>query len=647
MVKVFLAAMFTYLFLREIGAAVSGAIVSAIVFAFSGFMTSWLAWPRADTSLWLPLMCFQVHRMCRQPSRRQAILLAGVLAMPILAGHPGIGARILATTAVYSLWIIFWQHNGMSRRQQLLWLSVAGCLAVGLAAVQLIPSIEWVSHLFRTLDMPAGSLPPTQAIGFFSRDLSEQPNSAGVFIPDAAVYAGTLSLLAAAFAFFHRRKKDIVFFAIVFAVSCCTAYGVPPFPALSLMLPVFHGLRMDEALMLADFSLAVLAGFGVSYLETFEWKRPAKTQLAGAVLILLLATAVFHKAADVLSKMTQPGLEWWRTPRSFRVLLVVSAVVIGLRLLQLLSRRQWVVAVSLLAAVDLVSVAHGHMPFNRVETIYPKVPMFDFLSQQPKPFRVVSLDHAAPENVEYVYGLSTASGYEYMLKRMSLLSESLIQQSANGYSLNLPARGIVESNNRILDLLNVRYLIATKYNESESLLNTRPDRFRKVWSDEHASVFENLRSLPRAFLVPQANTETISSEAAQLARLQEGSFDPEHRVILPSQLEPGDGENENSNGFREAVKYSQGLNWVDVQVNATSRSVLVLTQIHYPGWKVYVDGKPAELLRPDYAFTGAVVDAGTHQVEFRFLPITFIVGLVISAGSLVAALVVWRTQPQT
>src|SRR5262245_60959736 len=106
MLKVFLAAIFTFLFMREIGASVSGATVAAAVFSFSGFMTTWLAWPRADTSLWLPLLCFQIHRLCRLPSRRQAVLLGAVAAMPLLAGHPGMGARVLLTAAVFGLWTV-------------------------------------------------------------------------------------------------------------------------------------------------------------------------------------------------------------------------------------------------------------------------------------------------------------------------------------------------------------------------------------------------------------------------------------------------------------------------------------------------------------------------------------------------------------
>jgi hypothetical protein len=340
--------------------------------------------------------------------------------------------------------------------------------------------------------------------------------------------------------------------------------------------------------------------------------------------------------------MSQPGVEWWRSPRSFRVLLIVSAFLIGIRLLQLLPRRAWVVLSGLLIATDLVSFSYGHMPFNRVETIYPNVPLFSFLGERPKPFRVVSLDSAAPPNVEYVYGLSTAGGYEYMLKRTSSLTEDLVDNPGNGYALSFASRKIAESNNRILDLLNVRYLLATRFNNSESLLRSLPNRFREVRSDANASLFENLTCLPRAFLVPQTNIETIPSEELQLARLKESSFDPEHRVILPEDLEPS-GIKDNIAGSHEVVNYSEGLNWVRLEVNAALPSVVVLSQMHYPGWRVYVDGKRAPLLRPDYALMGATVNNGSHDVEFRFVPTTFIVGAIISFASLLLAAVGYLT----
>src|SRR5262249_34364106 len=250
--------------------------------------------------------------------------------------------------------------------------------------------------------------------------------------------------------------KDAVFFAIVFAINAGVAYTISPVAEVSQIVPVFSALRMDEALGLVDFALAVLAGLGVSYVETFQWIGSTKTERAGIIAVPLFATAVCHQGAAVLSQMTVPGVDWWRSPRSFRVLLVVSACVAGLRLLQLLSRRQWVVAASLLIAIDLVSFNYGYIPFNRAETIYAPAPLFDFLSQRARPFRVVSVDSAAPANTEYVYGLSTVGGYEYMLKRMSSLAE-LMDQPANGFALGFTSQGIIASEHRILDLLNVRY----------------------------------------------------------------------------------------------------------------------------------------------------------------------------------------------
>src|SRR5262249_55243740 len=161
---------------------------------------------------------------------------------------------------------------------------------------------------------------------------------------------------------------------------------------------------------------------------------------------------------------------------------------------------------------------------------------------------------AAPPNVEYLYGLSTADRYEYMVSRMALLTEGLVAHPPNGFQVTFTEREITETKNRILDLLNIRYLITTKINESQSLLRAQPDRFREVWSDGTASVFENLASLPRAFLVPQMNAELIPSEEAQLARLRESSFDPEQQVILPTRAEKSDSEE--VSGLPGVVKYT-------------------------------------------------------------------------------------------
>src|SRR5204863_265039 len=62
---------------------------------------------------------------------------------------------------------------------------------------------------------------------------------------------------------------------------------------------------------------------------------------------------------------------------------------------------------------------------------------------------------------------------------------------------------------------------------------------------------------------------------------------------------------------------------VDVEVSTMGRRLLVLTDTYYPGWRVTVDSKPAEMLRADLAFRAVVVEGGLHDVRFAYEPGSF------------------------
>lgn len=66
---------------------------------------------------------------------------------------------------------------------------------------------------------------------------------------------------------------------------------------------------------------------------------------------------------------------------------------------------------------------------------------------------------------------------------------------------------------------------------------------------------------------------------------------------------------------------------------------LVLLDSFYPGWRAYVDGREVEILQANYAFRAVEVQAGKHEVEFRYRPWTFYFGLVVSCLALILGLV--------
>ena len=66
------------------------------------------------------------------------------------------------------------------------------------------------------------------------------------------------------------------------------------------------------------------------------------------------------------------------------------------------------------------------------------------------------------------------------------------------------------------------------------------------------------------------------------------------------------------------------------------RSLLVVSDSYYPGWRAAVDGRPAPLLRTNVLLRGVPVPAGRHQVRLWFDPLSVRLGFALSALALVA-----------
>jgi len=63
--------------------------------------------------------------------------------------------------------------------------------------------------------------------------------------------------------------------------------------------------------------------------------------------------------------------------------------------------------------------------------------------------------------------------------------------------------------------------------------------------------------------------------------------------------------------------------------------LVVLADVNYPGWTLTLDGRPAEILRVNRAMRGAAVGAGEHRLLYRYEPLSFRLGLGLSAAGLV------------
>lgn len=647
LLRTVLAGVLAALLAKALGATRTAALTAGVIFAFCGWVTAFQTRPHLDTSLWLPLVFLAVDRLQRRPEGFSVALVGLAFALPVLAGQPENAAHVTLVGLAFFLYrAAVPSPSGDSTAAGRLRFSAlfgaAGLLALGLAAVQMLPTLEWIGQLERGFHMFWGPKPLHEIGAFLSRDLGASPNSANVAIPESAAYAGMLTLLVAPLALLHRNRRDAIFFAVLVACALQIVYGRGPIYWLSQQTPILNSIPNGRLLVVADLGLAVLAGLGLSALE--EELRAGRR--AGGRCWLPSAAAFWAAGIGITVIMGRAkadphsaelfSLPTLHEPTSSAIMLLAAAAVLGLALAGRAPRRRFASVALAFTAVDLVTASYGFIPFTTPREIFPPAPTFRFLEQDLTAHRVASVDLTYGTNFELMYGPEAAAGYTVPLRRTRKLLSTLGPKSDNA---GLTAERIVQARNRLLDLMNVKYLVANTWTRSAEMLASRPARFHPVFSDGSVRVFENLSVLPRAFLVPASNVAILPDEDAQLAHLCTPGFDPARIVILSQRLPAvPDAIGGDRPATSEVTGIEQRVNDLSLRAAVAEPSILVLSQMHYPGWKALVDGRETPILRVDYAFVGVVLGPGAHAVRFLFNPRTLRIGALLSGAALLVCL---------
>ena len=320
-----------------------GALVAALAFTFGGYMAARVGLPNQLAVIcWLPWIMLCVDRLLARPNLMLGAIMAVLLALQYLAGHFQVQYIALATVGLYLLARLFRitvvsgseALPGLLR--SLLTLAVAVALSVGLAAVQLLPTLTLHSLSLRQEGLPiwhqnAFAL-PKEAIGsallpsFTERGPSEEYLA---YVGIAAIWLAGLALLSK-----DRRFAAFAFLGLaILGIWISLGLAAPLFSVLSDYLPGFNQFRVPSRwLLLTTFALAALAGLGadhVSRLTRANWfatagRSLALTGAAGVVLALtswglgwvsalqLTAWLTAAAAAFLLLSYVAPGRTRWR-----------------------------------------------------------------------------------------------------------------------------------------------------------------------------------------------------------------------------------------------------------------------------------------------------------------------------------------------
>ena len=69
---------------------------------------------------------------------------------------------------------------------------------------------------------------------------------------------------------------------------------------------------------------------------------------------------------------------------------------------------------------------------------------------------------------------------------------------------------------------------------------------------------------------------------------------------------------------------------VQGNINASKDGIMYTSIPYYKGWKAYVDGEQADIIKIGNALCGVKLSSGSHTVEFKYFPYGLKLGLIIS-----------------
>src|SRR5215475_13119069 len=168
--ELLLGAVFLYLFLTTIGLQASGALMGALVFAFSAHSMlhlTGLGW--WGGLMWLPLIFLFADRAIRRRSQRQAILSGVLLAASFFCGYLPNQVYYVAAVALYYLYFAIVDRRAKTKPigQTVAMMMLTLGVGLVLSATQWVPSLELLSYSNRKIvgaELGYVYLPPWYAL---------------------------------------------------------------------------------------------------------------------------------------------------------------------------------------------------------------------------------------------------------------------------------------------------------------------------------------------------------------------------------------------------------------------------------------------------------------------------------------------------
>lgn len=642
MIDTILIGIFTYLFARSIKLDNFSSFISAITMMFSGPMLT-LIFPghlvNLDTFIWFPLILLLYENSIKKQKIIYAILASFPIALTLLAGASQIAAFSLLSASIFFILRVI---SNLPKINKLLYLKrmfviffLSILIGFLLAAVQILPTSEFSKLSARSNGLSYGfasdfSLHPKQLISFVLPYFFGNPAN-GTYWGKGNFwslngYIGILPLLLVIIAIVIKpRRLTIIFFILgFFALLFSFGKYALIFPFFYKYVPQFDSFRAPARfLYIYAFSFAILAGIGMNLLiqkiSSAKQFLPKLTTTSFLMSIVILPISIFiNKNVKLYEKYVLNNSYGIGIDHStlyseliqdlliFFLILLTFSIILFLKNKNKISINVLKVLFIAIIISDLWLFSSKFISVKKIDEVYTTPNLIKTIKKDNENFRIFDkeglyLPITQRNKIENITGV-----HSLYIKDYRDFVWSIGEHENNPYESFFQIKKIEYP--MFLDLLNVKYIIA------------------------NGQVHKNTNFLPRAYIVPNA---IVLSKNNILSKIKDNNFDPKKQIIL--QKKPNVSLT-NSSSFKEVKIYHKDPNKINLQTNLDNPGFLVLSEIDYPGWKAYDNGKELEIFNADYILRSVFLKSGNHNISFTYESDSYKIGKIISLVTLFSVL---------
>lgn len=625
----FFAQVTMYYLMKRLKISQFGSTIGAIAYSFSMIMVCHVIHPMIIYHLaWFPLVFMLLIIALDESDYRYGIAAGLVLGTSMLSGHPQATLYVAFFLGLYYIWYIA-SNFKKSDKSKFLVSIIAGfvtfIVALGVFQIQFMTSSELADLSIRaemtSHESAQGSMEIKQILNFvnphqygkitgnpetanpndtFSISLTSGEKTPYFYYWETAFYFGLLTFLLGLIGIVTTfRSKMTKFLVIVMSFGFLYALGSNFFVHEILYnLPFFGQFRNPARMMLyAVLAMSLLSGFGFDSLMKLSF-----SDIKQKVYITIGVTGILVISA-LLGLLS--GSDNFYPSISSVIYFILGSVIVFLAIMKKLNYVLAGSAIVVILFIDLYLAAG------------------DFNASKDNPEETFSVDSKMlksftsnlPDDIFRVNTRSYNPPYMATKRNQGMIDRFMNTEGYNPLVLQR-VNPSLNSSDEIYDLLNVKYIL-------------------KVDNQTNQPFFEeNINRMPNAWLVNKAQIFTADEVSN---KMKSGNFDYTKEVILESPISINLDPNSEIKSKVVCKEYSANYLHYDI-LNSESNVMLVLSEIWYPAWKVYVDGRPAKLHRANYSLRAIEVPKGASKIELKFESESFTMGMWITIITLLLSI---------